>query len=1390
MSEFLSRLRRQLKVVFSAERQPRAVDSPSRSKSASPIPRAKALRTDSVSQDVFYPASPGQSRLWYLNQIGRNSPVYSVPAAWEIRGKLDVSHLEQALRDVIQRHAVLRTTFLMEGGDLLQRVAATASPDFHHRHLESVSEELRSLTTDRWITEEVSRPFDLSSGPLMRMRLLTMGSEHSVLLANFHHICIDGWSLAVFWKDLELAYSASRLGQPVRWKELPAHYADYAIWQRDRWQSGQLQTQLSYWKQTLAQLPVPELPTDRPPPAAPTTNGAHVDQDLPETLTSAVKEMGRQEGVTLFMMSLAALQILLHKCTGQLDVAIGTPIAGRTHRSLEALIGFFVNTLVIRTQLSNDPTFRELLARVRDNALDAYAHQDIPFEKLVEELAPTRSSSTNPLFGAMLVIENGHPAVTTFAGLPSRPVSLYAPGSKFDLMLTVIDKGSTLRTIWDYNPDVFDEATIHRLTKYYRTILEKVTDQPEERIRQISLLTPEERHRLLHDWNGPITDYPRDLSIHQIFELQAKHRPNSVALRFQEQSLSYDALNRRANRLARELQQHGVIAGTLVGISIERSIEAVLGVLAILKAGGAYVPIDPEYPTARLAFLLHDAQLTLLLTQAQWKHKLVQALTRLICLEDLSERPNPEWETDLEYHGDPESPAYVNYTSGSTGEPKGVVVPHRAVVRLVKSTNYVTLNAQSILLHAAPLSFDAATFELWGALLNGGCSVILPPGKHSLADIGEAVRNNHVETLWLTAGLFHLMAEQRLEDLKPLRQLLAGGDVLSPEWVRTVYRALPDCRVINGYGPTENTTFTCCHIVSNEQEITHHVPIGRPIANTQVYILDDDLQLVPVGVEGELYAGGDGVALGYLNRPALTAERFIADPFRSAPGALLYRTGDRARWQADGTIEFRGRRDHQIKVRGFRVELGEIESLLSTCPGVRGCAVVSIVDPTAGNRICAFVATEDQSSIAEGSLRNWLAQRVPDYMVPSQIGVLPALPLSANGKVDRRALAALATQPRAASDASTMLPADPLENQLTTLWRQVLRREDIGRESHFFDLGGHSMLALRLFSEIENQLKVRLPLATLFQAPTVSKLAQVLRESGWTPPWQSLVAIQREGNRAPLFLIHGIGGNVVGFHDLALGLGPDQPVFGVQSPGLDGQSPLLDRVEEMAARYVQEIIAVYPQGPYHLCGLSFGGVIAFEMARQLRDQGHAIGVLALLDTHPPGHAQLLPLQQRAREQMTAWRNRVNGHLRDLTKRADWKAYLQKKAKTLRRRLRSRIWQWRYQTYASRGEGLPRNLRNVKEANTLAAQRYVVKPYEGKVTLLLAAEHAAPIKDSLRRSWTKIALGGLEVHEVPGDHVTLIAPPHSAVLAKRLRQCLDEATRTKHSSQTDAPRQPS
>ncbi|HVF49520.1 MAG TPA: amino acid adenylation domain-containing protein [Pyrinomonadaceae bacterium] len=1047
-----------------------------------------------------FPLSFAQQRLWFLHQMEPDSPVYNLPNAHYFSGPLDVTTLERSLGEISRRHEILRTTFQMIDGEPRQIIAPHAHVSLEIVDISHLPADVREAKAQRLANAEAQQPFDISAAPPLRFRLLKLHDDEHVLLVTMHHIISDGWSFAVMMHELSALYAAYEAGDESPLAELGIQYADYAVWQREWLQGEVLDEQLGYWREQLGgELPTLELPTDRPRPTVFGFRGSWEALTIPSTVVEPLKTLSREANSTLYMTLLAAFNVLLARYSGQTDICIGTPIAGRTRAETEELIGFFVNTLVLRTRLSGGMSFRELLEQVRETTLGAYAHQDVPFEKIVEELQPSRSLSHTPLFQVMFALQNMAGETHSPEGFKIERLDAETETAKFELTLFAQEITGGLYCWFQYNTDLFDAETIQRLLRHFQTLLESVAADPQQRLPDLPLLTGDERRQLLVEYNRTESDYPRDACIQELFEEQAERRPESLALRCDGQQMSYGELNARANQLAHYLRRRGVGPEVMVGIVPERSCEMVVGLLGILKAGGAYVPLDAEYPLERVRFMLEDSGVRMLLA-TRWGsaalaasgltgEALADAGITTINLDTLQETLKDERTENPCNRTGADNLAYVIYTSGSTGQPKGVEVVHRGVVRLVKEVNYVELNEGEVLLQYAPLAFDGSTFEIWGSLLNGARLVIMSPGLATPEDLARVVERERVTTMFLTTGLFHLMVDEQLMTLRRTRQLLTGGDVLSVGHAeRFLDGADAGCTLINGYGPTENTTFTSCHEMRGGERVVKSVPIGRPIANTRVYVLDRRMQPVPRGVVGELYVGGAGVARGYLRRPELTAERFVPDPFGEAAGGRLYRTGDLVRHQRNGDLEFIGRVDEQVKVRGFRIELGEIEAALGSHAGVRECVVVAREDVHGEKRLVAYVVAGREGLNDTGAWRGYLKEKLPDYMIPSAFVLLDEIPLTPQGKIDRRALPAPEQHAVAAED-GPVAPQTPVEEILAGIWSEVLGVGRVGVEDNFFALGGHSLLATKVVSRVRQALQLELPLRALFEQPTLGQLA-------------------------------------------------------------------------------------------------------------------------------------------------------------------------------------------------------------------------------------------------------------------------------------------------------------
>ena len=1042
-----------------------------------------------------FPLSFAQQRLWILDRLTPGGSAYNVPYAYRLRGDVSLENLENALTEIVRRHEVLRTFFTAVDGEPLQTVGPATRVNVDIRDLRSAPDGDRETAAMLQLHEEAHRGFDLERGPLMRVTLIRLGDEEYLLVLVFHHIVFDGWSESVFFRELSVLYGETPRGAERVLPDLPIQYGDYVLWQRDWLQGEVLEKQLAYWKEKLGgKLPVLELPADKTRPAVQTHGGITEFFTIPDPVYAALTQLGKEEGVTLFMTLLSAFDVLLSRYSGQDDLIVGTPIAGRTRMEVEGLAGFFVNTLVLRTNVEGNPTFRELMKRTREVCLGALEHQEAPFEKIVEELQPERSLTRSPLFQVMFVLQSAPEGRITLGRNPAIKLDVSTDTAKFDVTLSMMERNGGLVGWLQCSADLFGPETITRMAGHFITLLQGIVADPGRRLWQIPIMTDAEKRKVATEWNDTCADYPSGMTISGLFEEQVRRSPDAVALQEGIHQITYRDLNARANRLARFLRERGAGPGSFVGVALDRSADLIVGLLAILKAGGTYVPLSISYPRERVLFMLDDARVSLIISHRSHGERLPPRDAGVIFLDTAGGDIERESDEDLPPVGSPDALAYVMYTSGSTGVPKGVCVPHRGVVRLVKSNDYATLTSGEIFLLFASISFDASTFEIWGSLLNGARLVIFSSHLPSLEELGRVIRNGGVTTLWLTASLFQQMVDGPLELLGGVRQLLTGGDVLPVPQVRKFLKRYPRCRLINGYGPTENTTFTCCYTVGDEARIATSVPIGRPIRNTRAYILDRYMQPVPVGVPGELFIGGDGLARGYLNRPELTAERFVAGPAGSASPERLYGTGDLGRYAADGNIEFIGRVDNQVKIRGFRIELEEIEAVLAQHPGVREAAVTVTEIAPGDKRLIAHCVVDGRTSGFADVLRDSLKLKLPDYMIPSAFVFLDALPRNQNGKVDRSLLSVPAPAGTVDREGATGDEMSPTEEALAGIFAGILRVARVGINDDFFSLGGHSLLAMQVVSRIRDRWRVDLSLVSVFEHPTVRELALAIEE--------------------------------------------------------------------------------------------------------------------------------------------------------------------------------------------------------------------------------------------------------------------------------------------------------
>lgn len=1333
-----------------------------------------------VSRENPLPTAFSQERMWFVQQLQPENSAYNIVIPVRLTGNLNMNALEWALHQVIQRHESLRTIITTIAGVAYQVILPQINLTPKIVDLRHLPENEREAALFNLAEEHAARPFVLDKSPLLRVLLVRWQDDVHFVQITVHHAVFDAWSTSILGREIVQLYESRINGHAPVLPDMTIQYADFAAWQR-QWIRGEfLQSQLNYWVKKMKDVPALSLPTDRPRPPEQTYYGTFQSIEPSADVFDAIRRLSRTHNTTPFMVFMAAFQTLLYRYTGQIDFAVGTPIANRHNLAGENIIGTLVNTLVFRADLSGKPTFSQLLQTVRQTALEAYAHQDLPFEKLVLETKPDRKLSYAPLFQVMLDYINVPVPNQTFAGLTWELMDVDRHGAQFDMTLAVLDTKETRRISVEYNTDLFDATTITRFLEHYQILLTSIVKNPDTPISQLPILSPQEKHTLLTVLNDTQVAYPKNTLVHQLFEIQAAKNPEKVAVIFQGQSLTYGALNARATQLAKYLQRQGVTPGQYVGIALHRSLDMVVAVLGILKAGGAYLPLDPAFPPKRLAYMLEDSRAEIIVTQtdlADWLAEIAPAsASEIICIDANWQIYVPPHSKIRMYAVDSRKPAYIIYTSGSTGNPKGVQVSHQNVVNFLHAMQEQPgFTADDHILSVTTLSFDISVLEIFLPLVTGASLEIVS---------GETTRNGKALVRQLNAAnatvmqatpvTWRMMIQAGWQG-SPRLKALCGGEALPVDLATQLLPRVDE--LWNMYGPTETTVWSTVMHIQNASKIT----IGHPIANTQIYILDEEYQPVPIGVVGELYIGGDGVTIGYLHQEALTAERFLKNPFIPVAEARMYRTGDLARYLPDGNIEFLGRVDHQVKVRGFRVELGEIESILSTHPDVRQVVVFALHS----QQLAAYIVTQSGSPLATHDIRHFLQLHLPDYMIPAYFLFVDEFPLTPNGKVDRKKLP-VPEHIHLNTEHTFIAPRTPTEKKLVEIWERLLSVEPVGVTDDFFEIGGSSLLALQLFERIEATFHVSLPLSGLFRGATIEYLAALIEESD--DSWSPLVPIQPEGDTPPFFCVHGITGDVLWFRELASHLAPDYPFYGIQALGLDGKSPPFSDIEKMAAYYLDEIQKIQPEGPYFLGGASFGGTVALEMSQQLLKQGHQVGLLVIFDHYPPNitsNAKYNVVQQV----VAGWRMLSNvprwvynfGHL-DFTAMV---ARVRRKINIIIKRYSTRE---KMQHQRSTGmvnaedlidyaASLPEYRKQLIEEHYRAISAYQPQPYAGRVLLFRAKaqslfNHTDPVF-----GWRTLAGNGVEVKDIPGSHERIFTAPNVETLAYELKCSLAETSRS-------------
>jgi amino acid adenylation domain-containing protein len=1350
-----------------------------------------------------YPLTPLQQGLLFNNLLYQNSGIDIEQVVCDLYEDLNILAFEQAWQNAVDRHAVLRTSFnWLDFDQPMQQVYGNVHISIDFEDWQRLPAKERDEKFESYLSHDRYAGFDLSQAPLIRLALFLFDKEHYKLVWTFHHSMLDGRSIPIVLNEVFAYYSSLCQNQRLSLPQ-PKSYKTYIDWLQ-RLDKSKAET---FWRDYLKGFSKPTVPfiTEQSTSLTSHTKAYKYETTLlPKEIKERLQALSATYRLTLNTFIQAAWSLLLNRYSNTEDIIFGSIRAGR-HSTVEgasSIVGLFINTVPIRVKLSKELSILDCLKELRSHWVQI---REFEQTSLADIQRWSSVSSTVPLFNSLVIYErqNWTTSLSEQGGQwQNRRFNIFIQ-SNYPLILHAYENPEMILNI-RYNPCYLESSVAKHMLEHLTLILEKISLEPSQKVSDLQFLTDNEKSQILYDWNSTNTSYPRDTCLSKLFELQAEKKPDALAATFGAEKITYRELNARANQLARYLIKTDITSNRLVGVCIDRSIDMLIAILGILKAGGAYLPLDPTYPLSRLSFIIKDSGSSILLTQKDLAEKFYDQDIKTICLDIERELIAKETKDNLDLQVDTKQTACAFYTSGTTGQPKGITIPHRAINRLVLNTNYVQLKETDTIAQVSNWSFDAATFEIWGALLNGArLSIIdqhtlLSPTKFALQ-----LKEQNITVLFLTTSLFNQFARQLPHAFSSLRYLIFGGEAADPESIKTILKSSPPENLINGYGPTETTTFATSYLVKDINEETKRIPIGKPISNTKVYLLDKDLNPVPCCCPGEIYIGGDGLGNGYINRPDLTAERFIPNPFYNAPEARLFKTGDLAYRLPDGDIQFIRRMDTQVKIRGFRIELEEIEIVLSKHPAVLDNIVVLKEDSSRDKRLVAYATIKNGHIVTTEELRRFLKERLPHYMVPSLFVLLDTLPLNSNGKIDRQSLPSLSTLDaahletiyithqdlsrksiettsikdktinfknrtptlRVETEREYSAATDEIESQLVALWEKILSIKPIGIRDNFFEIGGHSLLAVQLFIEIERLFKKELPLATLFQAPTIESLAKLIRNESSKSLNSSLVAIQPNGKHPPFFCVHAVGGNVLEYRELAKQLGPDQPFYGLQSIVFNQRDLVPTSIERMAGHYIEEIFKVQPEGPYYIGGSSFGGTVAFEMAQQLHSKGKKVGLLALFDTHGPDYPKISTLRT-VRYRTLAFIDLHLGHcqLLNYTNRL---SYIYKLIKNTRHRSVNLINELNW----NRRESIKETLNSIYAINRRALEEYKPRVYPGMLTLFRASEQPIDNIDTTYLGWKALVTGGIDLHHVPGYHGNIVIGANVSILANKLRDSL-------------------
>ena len=1324
-----------------------------------------------------YPLSPAQQRLWLAEQLMPGLPVYNMPHFFRIEGALNRLALKQAVLAITERHASLRTRFISRDGEGFQIIDPTWQGEFFVKDLTELSAADRETKVAELLDAEAKRPFALTDNTFFRAGLLKLSADDAVLMLNMHHIIADGWSIGILTQELSVLYKAFAQKEDASLDTLPVQYKDFAVHQIEHVDDPALQKQTAYWKEQLAgELPVLEIPLSEKRSTFQQNEGDIVRFNLDADILVQLKELSQKEGASLYMTCLAAYQVLLARYSGQEEVIVGTAVANRNRVEVENLIGFFVNMVPIRTDLSGNPLFRELVRRVRPLALDAFGNQEVSFDRMIELVESQIEPGNSPIFQTDFTLQSG-PVQLQLDGLNTTYLHYHSGTTKFDLSLELWEEDGALSGIFEFSTGLFRQETIEQMVSHFKVLLQGIIANPDTPIQHLPLLTKIELENIKR-WNGDVIANYQPETFNNRFEANVAACPEAIAIQFENETITYQQLNTRANQIARQLQEFGAQPNQLVGICMPRSIALFVGIIGILKSGAGYVPIDPEYPVDRKAFMLEDANAVAVLTHSAVADQLPATQAERILLD-------MEWDTldsydasNLQTAVSPQDPAYVIYTSGSTGKPKGVIIAHQSLVSYAENASKVyEMDATSRVLQFSSISFDISVEEIFCTFVAGGTLVLRTDAMLDAIEFAQRCDEWGITTLSLPTAFWHefvLALKQSATMPRALKMVLIGGEKVQAERVADWLAIAGESpRLLNTYGPTEGTVVATYADMSPLQVVAGEpldVHIGRPFSNVQTYVLSKYLQPVPVGIPGELHIGGIQVAQGYKNRPELTAKVFIDNPFTQGEKDRLYKTGDSVRYRPDGNIDFIGRVDYQVKIRGFRVEPSGIELVLNQHTAVQESIVLAWGGGPAGKRLVAYVVLDEGQALTNADLQEYLQDKLPEYMVPSAFVILDEFPLTQNGKINRRALPEPSEEQFRSHTTEFVAPESETEQKLANIWSKTLDVSQIGVDDNLFELGGNSLLIARMIAQIKEVTGEKLPLATFFEYPTIRQLAQVIDGSGDDAqvelkrpndykPW--VIPIQPNGSKRPFFHM---GGSAL-LYNLARYLGDDQPLFGILEQDIDGDHPLYVTVEDIVPHCIEGIKSVQPEGPYILGGLCFGAVVSVEVARALQAQGDEVDLVVMIDSYAPGAVH--PIANDSVDLGANPADETRGIYIFEQSSADIVQKIKDKAWR-------KSWKHIHNFYTKIGQPMPYRFRDIEEANTIANDQYTANEYNGR-TILFQVEIRDPRMQYSTdlMGWGPFLKGETALYEVPGGHLSVYDEPYVKTLGLQIGKSIDE-----------------